>query len=170
VGKLAVGTEIPNIRIGHGFDVHAFAEGRKLVLGAVEIPCDRGLAGHSDADVLLHAIIDALLGSLSLGDIGTWFPDTVAENKDIESSKMFKKVWEDILSRGWRLVNCDAVVMAQTPKLSPYTAEIRTEIAKLFEVSLEQVSLKATTTERLGFLGREEGIASSAVVLLSKAN
>ncbi len=160
--------KLPKLRVGHGSDVHAFADGRKLILGAVEIPHEQGLLGHSDADVLLHAVIDALLGALSLGDIGSWFPDTADENKDIESSLMFTKVWQEISAQGWQLLNCDAVVMAQSPKLAPFIPQMRASIAGLFDVETEQVSIKATTTEQLGFVGRKEGIASSATVLLAQ--
>lgn len=160
---------LPKLRVGHGFDVHAFADERKLILGGIEIPFEKGLLGHSDADVLLHAVIDALLGALSLGDIGTWFPDTAAENKDIDSALMFQKVWQEISSSSWQLLNCDTVVMAQAPKLAPHVPRMRERLASLFEVDVEQINVKATTTERLGFVGRKEGIAASATVLLAHA-
>lgn len=156
-----------NLRIGNGYDVHAFAEGRKLILGGVEIPHTKGLIGHSDADVLLHAITDAVLGALCLGDIGSWFPDTDRRYKNADSGLLLKEVWNRVREQGWSLVNCDCVVMAERPKLVDYKQSIRASISKLFACQIEQVSVKATTTEKLGFIGREEGIAASAVVLLS---
>ena len=154
------------LRIGHGYDVHAFAENRKLILGGVEGPHTKGLAGHSDADVLLHAITDAILGSLCLGDIGSWFPDTDSRYKNADSGVLLKEVWHKVRELGWNIVNCDTVVMAQKPKLAPHISEIRESIAKLLGCELEQISVKATTTEKLGFVGREEGIAASATILL----
>ena len=154
------------LRIGHGYDVHAFAENRKLILGGVEVPHTKGLAGHSDADVLLHAITDAILGSLCLGDIGSWFPDTDSRYKNADSGVLLKEVWHKVRELGWNIVNCDTVVMAQKPKLAPHISEIRESIAKLLGCELEQISVKATTTEKLGFVGREEGIAASATILL----
>lgn len=159
-----------NFRIGTGYDVHAFAEGRKLILGGVEIQHKRGLIGHSDADVLLHAITDAVLGALCLGDLGTWFPDTDSRYKNADSGVLFKEVWNRVREQGWTLVNCDCVVMAEKPKLAEFNQSIRTSISNLFVCELDQVSVKATTTERLGFVGREEGIAASAVVLLQSCN
>ena len=156
------------IRIGQGFDVHAFAAGRKLILGGVEVPFERGLAGHSDADVLLHAIIDAVLGALAWGDIGRWFPDTDLKHKDAASSKLFGLVWEKATAEGWALGNVDAVVVAQQPKLAAHIDAIRERIAELFSVPSGLVGVKATTTEKLGFTGREEGIAATAVVLLQR--
>lgn len=157
-----------NIRIGQGFDVHAFAAGRRLILGTVDIPYPLGLAGHSDADVLLHSVIDAILGALSWGDIGRWFPDNDESYRGIASSVLFERVWTKCLAERWQLVNCDVTVMAQEPKLSPHIERIRAATANLFGVDLSQISIKATTTEKLGFVGRKEGIAVSSVVLLSK--
>ena len=159
----------PMLRIGNGFDVHAFAEGRKLILATLEIPHSRGLEGYSDADVLLHALTDAVLGALAWGDIGRWFPDTAPENKDIKSEVIFSKVWQKAQAEGWSLVNADSVIMAEEPKLFPYIDKMRIELARMFCCELEQIGLKATTTERLGFVGRREGMAASSVVLLSKA-
>ncbi len=156
------------IRIGNGYDVHAFADDRKLVLGGCDIPHSRGLAGHSDADVLLHVLIDAVLGALAKGDIGHHFPDTDPAYKGIASDKMFQQIWSEAQADGWILGNCDSVVMAQAPRLAEYIPAMRARIAELFAADLSQVNVKATTTERLGFVGREEGIAASAVVLLQR--
>lgn len=157
-----------NIRVGFGFDVHAFAEGRKLILGGIEIPFDKGLAGHSDADVLLHAICDAMLGALALGDIGTHFPDTDEKWKDADSKILLKKVNDLINSKGYQLGNLDCVLALQQPKISPYSAMIKNKIAEILNADIEQISLKASTTEKLGFVGRSEGAISYATVLLVK--
>jgi 2-C-methyl-D-erythritol 2,4-cyclodiphosphate synthase len=159
-----------NFRTGIGFDVHVFAEGRKLILGGVQIPYEKGLLGHSDADVLLHAICDALLGSLALGDIGKHFPDTDAKYKDANSMELLKNVFGLINSKGYKIGNVDAVVAMQKPKLAPYIDEMRINISTVLETSPEQISVKATTTEKLGFVGREEGVSSFATVLLIKKN
>ena len=161
---------MPLLRIGHGFDVHAFAEQRRLMLGGCDIPHTRGLAGHSDADVLLHALTDALLGALAWGDIGQWFPDTDASFKDIDSALLLARVWEKATAEGWQLNNCDCVIMAQEPKLAPHIVKMRERVAALLEVDPVQIGIKATTTERLGFVGRSEGIAASAVVLLMRSD
>lgn len=157
------------MRIGQGFDVHAFAEGRPLILGGIEIPHERGLLGHSDADVLLHTIADAALGAIAAGDIGKHFPDTDPEFKDADSKELLRHVWQLVKDEGYVLGNVDATVMAQRPKLRPYIDEMRAVIADLLEADIEQVNVKATTTEKLGFTGREEGIASQAVILLNRA-
>ncbi len=159
-----------DLRIGSGFDVHAFAEGRKLILGGVEIPYEKGLAGHSDADVLLHAITDALLGALALGDLGKHFPDTDKDFKDIDSSILLKKAYDLIRTKDYTLSNIDSVLMMEKPKVAPYVFQMRQNIAKVLNVDVDRISVKATTTERLGFTGRGEGIAASAVVLLNKEN
>jgi len=157
------------IRIGQGFDVHAFAEGRPLVVGGVRIPHERGLLGHSDADVLLHAIADAVLGALGLGDIGKHFPDTDPAYKDADSAKLLEHVWSLAKERGWRLGNVDATIIAQRPKMAPHIPRMVETIARVLEADEpSQVNVKATTTERLGFTGREEGIAAQAVVCLVK--
>ena len=157
------------IRIGQGFDVHAFAEGRPLIVGGVTIPHDRGLLGHSDADVLLHAIADAVLGALGLGDIGKHFPDTDPAYKDADSAKLLEHVWSLAKERGYRLGNVDATIIAQRPKMAPHIPRMVETIARVLEADeLSQVNVKATTTERLGFTGREEGIAAQAVVCLVK--
>lgn len=158
-----------DIRIGQGFDVHAFAENRKLIIGGVEILHERGLMGHSDADVLLHAICDALLGAAGLGDIGRHFPDNDAKFKDIDSRELLRDVCEQIQELGWRVGNVDATIIAQAPKMSPHIPDMEENIADDLEIALEQVNVKATTTEKLGFTGRGEGIAAQAVCLLVRA-
>jgi 2-C-methyl-D-erythritol 2,4-cyclodiphosphate synthase len=156
------------MRIGNGYDVHKLVEGRKLILGGVEIPFELGLAGHSDADVLLHSITDALLGALALGDIGKHFPDTDPRYKNVDSRILLRDAYKLIKEKGYELVNLDATIVAQEPKLAPYIAKIRETISTDLSVELDDVSIKATTSEWLGFEGRKEGISSSAVVLLSK--
>jgi len=154
------------IRIGNGFDVHALVAGRKLVLGGVTVPNERGLDGHSDADVLLHAIIDAILGALALGDIGTHFPDTDPRWKGADSRVLLRQVVAMTSARRFAVENLDATVIAQAPKLAPHVPAMRSNIAADLGCAVEQVSIKATTTERLGFAGRGEGIAALATVLL----
>lgn len=154
------------MRIGYGFDTHKLVEGRKLILGGVEIPFEKGLLGHSDADVLLHAITDALLGAVALEDIGQHFPDTDPEFEGADSRELLKHCYQLILDEGYKLGNIDATVVAQRPKLMPYIPEIRKTIAADLEVEMNQVSVKATTSEKMGFVGREEGITVSAVALL----
>ncbi|UTR12486.1 2-C-methyl-D-erythritol 2,4-cyclodiphosphate synthase [Evansella sp. LMS18] len=156
------------IRIGQGFDVHQLTEGRPLIIGGIEIPYEKGLLGHSDADVLLHTIADACLGAIGEGDIGKHFPDTDPEFKDADSAELLRHVWEIVKSRGYRLGNLDCTIMAQKPKMAPYIQEMRERIAELLEGETAQVNVKATTTEKLGFTGRGEGIASMAVVLLEE--
>ena len=157
-----------NIRIGHGFDVHAFAEGRRLIIGGVDIPHSRGLLGHSDADVLLHAICDALLGAAALGDIGKHFPDSDAGFKGIDSRKLLRHVAALLAGRGWKVGNVDATLIAQAPKMAPHIPSMREHIAEDLGIAADQVNVKATTTEHLGFTGREEGIAAEAVCLIVK--
>jgi len=157
-----------NFRTGFGFDVHAFAEGRKLIIGGVEIPFDKGLEGHSDADVLLHAICDAMLGALALGDIGIHFPNTDERWKDADSTLLLKHVNELINSKGYELGNLDCVLAMEKPKISPYVEQIRNRISEMLNADVEQISIKATTTEKLGFVGRTEGVVSFATVLLVK--
>lgn len=154
------------MRIGQGFDVHALAEGRKLVVGGVEIPFERGLAGHSDADVLLHAICDALIGAAGLGDIGAHFPDTDARFKDADSRVLLREVTQLIRHRGFRVVNVDATVIAQAPRMAPHIARMRANICQDLGVAADCVNVKAKTAERLGFIGRGEGIAAEAVALV----
>lgn len=159
-----------NFRTGFGFDVHAFAEGRKLIIGGVEIPFDKGLEGHSDADVLLHAICDAMLGALALGDIGLHFPNTDELFKDADSALLLKQVNELINSKGYELGNLDCVLAIEKPKISPYVDQIRTRISEILNTDIDQISIKATTTEKLGFVGRTEGVVSFSTVLLMKKN
>lgn len=150
-------------RTGTGFDVHAFASGRKLVLGGVEIPYDRGLDGHSDADVLIHALMDALLGAAAMGDIGRHFPDTDEQYRGISSIVLLRQVGEKLSQAGYSIVNADVTVMAQAPKISPYIDEMRRNIAGTLQIDEDRINIKGTTTERLGFVGRKEGIAAEAV-------
>ena len=157
------------IRIGHGYDVHRLVEGRKLMLGGVTIPFARGLDGHSDADVLLHALCDALLGSLSLGDIGMHFPDTDPRYKDSDSLELLKRVLNMVKEKGFSIGNIDATVIAEQPKISGYIDQMKDTIAHTTGIDREQISIKATTTEGLGFVGRGEGIAAHAVVLVERA-
>jgi len=154
-------------RIGVGYDIHKVRAGRRLVLGGVEIPWEKGLEGHSDADVLLHALCDALLGAAGLGDIGQYFPPSDPQWKDYDSREFVKKVYSKIKALGWKVVNIDSIIIAQAPKLSPYYGVMRERIAELVEVSAEVVSVKATTPEGLGALGAGEGIAAQVVVLLA---
>lgn len=157
------------MRIGYGYDVHQFQEGRKLMLGGVEIPHSKGLLGHSDADVLLHAITDALLGALALGDIGAHFPDTDPEFKNADSRVLLRKSYEMVTQKGFELANLDATVIAEKPKLRPYIDDIRKTISEDLRCAIEDISVKATTSEKMGFAGREEGVIAHAVVLIQKA-
>ncbi|KOF09396.1 2-C-methyl-D-erythritol 2,4-cyclodiphosphate synthase [Planococcus glaciei] len=154
------------MRIGQGYDVHQLAEGRPFILGGIEIPHDRGLLGHSDADVLLHTITDAALGAIGGGDIGKHFPDTDPEFKDADSRKLLTHIWQYVKEQGYELGNVDCTVIAQKPKLAPFIEQMRESIATLLEADISQVNVKATTSEHLGFTGREEGIAALAVILL----
>lgn len=154
------------IRVGQGFDVHQLVEGRKCIIGGVEIPFEKGLLGHSDADVLLHAIADAVLGALGLGDIGKHFPDTDERFKGADSLKLLEHVWGLAREGGYRLGNLDATIIAQKPKMAPYIPQMAATIAGALEADVSRVNVKATTTEQLGFTGRGEGIAAQAVVCL----
>ncbi len=156
------------IRIGYGYDVHRYAEGRRLVLGGVTVSFEKGLLGHSDADVLIHAVIDALLGAAAAGDIGALFPDTSDEYKDADSRVLLRKTLEVIKAKGYRVSNVDATVICQRPKLAPHILKIRENIAADLGVDEDAVSVKATTEEKLGFTGREEGVAAAAVALIEK--
>jgi 2-C-methyl-D-erythritol 2,4-cyclodiphosphate synthase len=158
------------MRIGQGFDVHQLAEGRPLIVGGIEIPHDKGLLGHSDADVLLHTIADAALGAVGEGDIGKHFPDTDPEFEGADSAALLSRVWEIVDQKGYKLGNLDCTIMAQKPKMAPHIASMRERIADLLQADISQVNVKATTTEKLGFTGREEGIASQAVILLVSKN
>ncbi len=156
------------IRIGHGYDVHRLAEGRRLILGGVDIPHTTGLLGHSDADVLTHAVMDALLGAAALGDIGAWFPDTDEAYAGADSMELLRKVKMLLSKKGYRIVNIDSTVIAQAPKLKEYIGIMRENLAGACDILPEFVSVKATTEEHLGFSGRKEGIAAHAVVLIEK--
>ena len=156
------------IRIGHGYDVHAFSDDRKCIIGGVEIPYEKGLLGHSDADVLLHAISDSLLGAAALGDIGKHFPDTDPEFKGADSLVLLEKVNELLEQKGYKVVNVDATVIAQVPKLAPYITDMRENIAKALKTDVDFISVKATTEEKLGFTGRKEGISAHSVCLIEK--
>ncbi|WP_404446905.1 2-C-methyl-D-erythritol 2,4-cyclodiphosphate synthase [Sutcliffiella horikoshii] len=155
-------------RIGQGFDVHQFAEGRPLIIGGITIPYEKGLLGHSDADVLLHTISDACLGAIGEGDIGKHFPDTDPAFKNADSAVLMQQVWAIVKEKGYTLGNVDCTIIAQKPKMAPHIETMRKRIAELLEADVEQVNVKATTTEKLGFTGREEGIAAQAAVLLLK--
>lgn len=153
-------------RIGHGLDVHAFEAGDHVVLGGIKVPHNRGVKAHSDGDVILHAITDALLGALGMGDIGQWFPDNDPEFKNIESKNMIIPIIMSMADHGFKLNNLDVTVVAQAPKVSDYTDAIRKNVATLFNADISQVNIKATTTEQLGALGRKEGISAHAVISL----
>ena len=154
------------MRIGSGYDAHRLVEGRDLVLGGVKIPYEKGLLGHSDADVLLHAVMDALLGAAALGDIGRHFPDRDPAYKGADSNKLLSEVWGLIFANGYCIMNVDATIIAQKPKLAPYIEEMRRNIAKALQIEIGQVNIKATTEEGMGFTGAGEGISASAVCLL----
>jgi len=153
-------------RVGQGFDVHEFAENRPLILGGVTIPYEKGLIGHSDADVLLHTVTDAALGAIGEGDIGRHFPDTDPEFKDADSAKLLAYIWRIVEEKGYKLGNVDCTIIAQAPKMAPFIPQMRDQIAKLLNADPSQVNVKATTTEKLGFTGRGEGIAAQATILL----
>ncbi len=157
-----------NFRIGQGYDVHRLAEGESLWLGGILIPHYKGTVAYSDGDVLIHAICDALLGALKLGDIGTHFPDNSLKFKDIDSKILLRKSYQMVKEKGYEIVNIDSTINAQQPKLKPYIPEMEKTLASVLEIDVHQVSVKATTTENLGFEGREEGIAVNAVVLLKR--
>ena len=156
------------IRIGQGFDVHKFEEGRPLILGGILIPHDRGLTGHSDADVLLHTITDAALGAIGEGDIGRHFPDTDSAFKDADSAVLLEEIWALVNERGYQLGNIDCTIIAEQPKMAPHIEVIQRRVAELLKADTSQVNIKATTTEKLGFTGRGEGIAAMATILLQK--
>lgn len=154
------------MRIGHGYDAHRLTEGRRLILGGVDIPYERGLDGHSDADVLLHALADAILGAAALGDIGKLFPDNAAWTEGMDSRLIVKGAAQAAREAGYEIENCDCTILAQKPKLAPYIEQMRRNIAETLSLELTAVSVKATTEERMGFTGREEGISAHAAVLL----
>lgn len=155
-------------RIGQGFDVHQLVEGRPLIMGGVTIPYEKGLLGHSDADVLLHAVADACLGAIAAGDIGKHFPDTDPEFKDADSAKLLQHVWALVKKEGYELGNIDCTIIAQKPKMAPYIDQMRQSIAMLLEADIGEVNVKATTSEKLGFTGRGEGIAAQTTILIKK--
>lgn len=156
------------LRIGNGYDVHKLVENRKLVLGGIEIPHEKGVLGHSDGDVLIHAIMDGLLGALALGDIGQHFPDTDMAYEGIDSKILLKKVMTLIEEKGYKIINIDSIIVAQRPKLKSYLNQMREILSEILNINIDQLSIKATTEEKLGFTGSEEGIKSYAVVLLEK--
>ena len=158
----------PIIRVGNGYDVHRLVAGRKLILGGVDIPHSKGLDGYSDADVLLHALCDALLGAVGAGDIGSHFPDTDPKWKGISSLVLIEQVTTNCRNKGFEIVNVDTIIVAQKPKLAPFLPEMKKNIAQAIAIDIGQVNIKATTTEKLGFTGKEEGVAAYAVALLSK--
>lgn len=157
-----------DIRVGQGIDVHSFAEGRRCVIGGVEIPHSKGLLGHSDADVLVHAVMDAILGATGSRDIGALFPDTDAAFKDADSCSLLKRVWDDATREGWRIGNLDISLLAQAPKISPYIQAMRERLSGILKSDISRIGIKATTTESMGFVGREEGVIAFAVVLLQR--
>lgn len=159
---------IDMLRIGNGYDVHKLVENRKLILGGIEIPHEKGVLGHSDGDVLIHAIMDGLLGALALGDIGQHFPDTDMAYEGIDSKVLLKKVMTLIEEKGYKIINIDSIIVAQRPKLKPYLNQMRKILSEILNIDIDQLSIKATTEEKLGFTGSEEGIKSYAVVLLEK--
>ena len=158
------------LRVGHGYDVHRLVEGRALILGGVTVPFDRGLLGHSDADVLTHAVMDALLGAAALGDIGKLFPDSDAAYAGADSIALLERVTVLLREHGWQMGNVDATVVAQTPKLAPYIPDMRRRLAEAMGLDVDCVSVKATTEERLGFTGSGEGMAAHAVALIERLN
>ena len=158
----------PIIRIGNGYDVHRLVAGRRLILGGVDIPHSTGLDGHSDADALLHALCDALLGAVGAGDVGSHFPDTDPKWKGISSLVLMEQVTANCRDKGFEIVNVDTIIVAQKPKLAPFLPEMQKNIAHAMAIDISQINIKATTTEKLGFAGKEEGIAAYAVALLSK--
>lgn len=159
-----------NVRIGHGYDVHAFGGEGPIIIGGQVIPCDRGLLAHSDGDVLIHALCDAILGAAALGDIGHHFPDTDDAFKDADSKVLLAHVLSHVNQKGWQLGNADMTIVAQTPKMAPHIMAMRSALADVCSVDVDCINVKATTTEKLGFVGKKEGIAAHAVVLLVTAN
>ena len=157
-----------DIRIGQGIDIHPFQEGRRCVLGGVEIPSAKGLLGHSDADALVHALIDAILGAMGQRDIGTLFPDTDQSFKDADSCELLRQVWTLARREGWSLGNADVTLLAQVPKVKPYVEQMQSKLSGILGCEPQRVTIKATTSEKLGFVGREEGVLASAVVLLRR--
>ncbi|MCJ1977505.1 2-C-methyl-D-erythritol 2,4-cyclodiphosphate synthase [Pseudolactococcus paracarnosus] len=156
------------LKIGHGYDVHELVANRDLIIGGVKIPYEKGLLGHSDADVLLHAITDAIIGALGMGDIGHAFPDTDPETQGIASTKILADIYQVMVEKGYRIGNIDATILAEAPKMAPHLQEMKQIIAEILKTEIENINIKATTTEKLGFIGRREGMACEAVVLISQ--
>lgn len=158
------------LKIGHGYDVHELVANRDLIIGGVKIPYEKGLLGHSDADVLLHAITDAIIGALCLGDIGHAFPDTNPETQGIASTKILADIYQVMVEKGYCIGNIDATILAEAPKMAPHLQEMKRIIAEILQTEIENINIKATTTEKLGFIGRREGMACEAVVLISQVS
>ena len=159
---------MPSLKIGHGYDVHQLVTGRELIIGGVNIPHETGLLGHSDADVLLHAITDAIIGALGMGDIGHAFPDTNPETEGIASTQILADIYQKMVEKGYEIGNIDATILAEAPKMAPHLQEMKQNIARILQTDIANINIKATTTEKLGFVGRREGMACEAVVLISQ--
>ena len=159
---------MPSLKIGHGYDVHQLVTGRELIIGGVNIPHETGLLGHSDADVLLHAITDAIIGALGMGDIGHAFPDTNPETEGIASTQILADIYQKMVEKGYAIGNIDATILAEAPKMAPHLQEMKQNIARILQTDITNINIKATTTEKLGFVGRREGMACEAVVLISQ--
>lgn len=159
---------MPSLKIGHGYDVHQLVTGRELIIGGVNIPHETGLLGHSDADVLLHAITDAIIGALGIGDIGHAFPDTNPETEGIASTQILADIYQKMVEKGYEIGNIDATILAEAPKMAPHLQEMKQNIARILQTDITNINIKATTTEKLGFVGRREGMACEAVVLISQ--
>ncbi|WP_312185925.1 2-C-methyl-D-erythritol 2,4-cyclodiphosphate synthase [Pseudolactococcus raffinolactis] len=159
---------MPSLKIGHGYDVHQLVTGRELIIGGVNIPHETGLLGHSDADVLLHAITDAIIGALGMGDIGHAFPDTNPETEGIASTQILADIYQKMVEKGYEIGNIDATILAEAPKMAPHLQEMKQNIARILQTDITNINIKATTTEKLGFVGRREGMACEAVTLISQ--
>ena len=159
---------MPSLKIGHGYDVHQLVTGRELIIGGVNIPHETGLLGHSDADVLLHAITDAIIGALGMGDIGHAFPDTNPETEGIASTQILADIYQKMVEKGYEIGNIDATILAEAPKMAPHLQEMKQNIARILQTDITNINIKATTTEKLGFVGSREGMACEAVVLISQ--
>ena len=159
---------MPSLKIGHGYDFHQLVTGRELIIGGVNIPHETGLLGHSDADVLLHAITDAIIGALGMGDIGHAFPDTNPETEGIASTQILADIYQKMVEKGYEIGNIDATILAEAPKMAPHLQEMKQNIARILQTDITNINIKATTTEKLGFVGRREGMACEAVVLISQ--
>ena len=159
---------MPSLKIGHGYDVHQLVTGRELIIGGVNISHETGLLGHSDADVLLHAITDAIIGALGMGDIGHAFPNTNPETEGIASTQILADIYQKMVEKGYEIGNIDATILAEAPKMAPHLQEMKQNIARILQTDITNINIKATTTEKLGFVGRREGMACEAVVLISQ--